>query len=252
MAKVNEYLMGWARLLRALPTMLKLMRKGKKGKKGKKGNVRVGSPKTGGWFFGDRDSFPIVYINLDGRRDRASETLVEFEKLDARDVVRFSAIRDENGGVGCSKSHQKVLASMKDLSFTAAMICEDDVEFLANREEIEDCVSEFLQRPELGVLCLAYRVRGGRAPISRRLAISNNIQTTSCYLVKPFAVEALEKSFANSVSRLEAGESWRIAALDQLWKQTQSREVIFAIPTKPLAHQRESYSDIAQQVKFYR
>lgn len=245
LARAIEYLEGWLRLVRALPAMMGLMRDGGKQDKG------VLDPKGDGWFFNNRDSFPIIYINLDKRIDRAQETLLEFAKVDAHNVARFSAIAHEHGGIGCSKSHLQVLQSLKNSPFTAAMICEDDVEFLASPQEIEEYVYEFLQRPELGVLCLSYRVRGGRLPVSPRLAISNNIQTTGCYLVKPFAVEALERSFSQSVRKLEAGEPWRVAALDQLWKEVQSREIIFAIPQRPLARQRRSYSDIAEQIKFY-
>jgi hypothetical protein len=131
------------------------------------------------------------------------------------------------------------------------MICEDDVEFIAHPQAFSNVIKEFQERRNLGVLCLAYRVRGPRLRISSSLSISNNIQMAACYVVKPFALRPLQQSFQSSVSKLGQGAPWALFANDQLWKQVQTDEIFFCIPHTPMARQRESYSDIAMKTKFY-
>ena len=193
-----------------------------------------------------------VYINLDHRQDRRRELEGEFKRLGLVPPERFSAIKREFGGLGCSESHRNCMSLDLAPHHLALMICEDDLEFLCTKEELQDTIAEFLNNPSLDVLCIGNASIEKPLPISGRLSLANNIQTTSCYVAKPHAIPHLFDAFDKSVNRLIAGGSWSRHALDQTWKEKQQGELFFAIPSRKLAKQRASFSDIELRDVAYR
>jgi glycosyl transferase family 25 len=231
---------GWWRGVSWSPRVLRAWTKGFLSVNKKKRNSNHG------------ERLPVFYINLNYRLDRKSETLEEFARINVEDAVRVAAIRAQNGALGCARSHVKALEALRQEDFGIAMICEDDVEFLIDRSQLDSVLQEFQAIDGLGVLCLANRVHGPRFPVSKLLAISNNIQMAACYVVKPAALKPLLASFQRSVEGLSEGRSTLDFAIDQRWKEVQTSKVFFSIPRKPVARQRRSYSDIEKKVKFYR
>jgi len=195
--------------------------------------------------------FPVSFINLSDRKDRLKLVTHEFARVEISKAKRIPAIKDQNGALGCAKSHVKALDALSQANFQLAMVCEDDVEFLTDRQVLNELISEFQRIPGLGVLCLANRVRGPRLPISKMLSVSNNIQMAACYVIKPFALKPLRQSFSNSVLALGEGADLAEASIDQLWKKVQTNEVFFSVPRAKVARQRKSYSDIAGRIKQY-
>ena len=49
------------------------------------------------------------YINLEHRTDRKEHVLNQLTNLGLPNVERFNAIKMENGAIGCSMSHLKIL-----------------------------------------------------------------------------------------------------------------------------------------------
>lgn len=202
-----------------------------------------------------RQNFPRIlarYINLDYRQDRRDLIEVELRKLPFIRAERVSATRDPNGSLGCAQSHIEALGQFLKSPDTITIICEDDLEFIASSDEIQEAIKEFWEHPMLDVLCLSFRLRGPRLPISQTMAVGNNIQTAACYVVKRKAARALLANFLESKKLLISGAPPSHASIDITWKTLQARQLIFAIPRNPLALQRESYSDIAKKVKKYR
>ena len=77
-----------------------------------------------------------IYINLDSRNDRRElfeNHLKELTTLYPNDynftpIPRFSAIRnEENGAIGCTKSHIECIRLAKANGWDHILICEDDV-----------------------------------------------------------------------------------------------------------------------------
>jgi len=240
-----EHMTGWRLFLLWTPRLMSSALRGCF----KRGFAQSSIPT--GDFVNDFADLPAYYINLDSRPDRNDETLTEFERLKLRSPVRYPAALHSNGGLGCSISHRNLVQLLLDNGSGLTMICEDDVEFVFEGREFSTILKEFQERKHLGVLCLAYRLRGPRLPISRQLSVSNNIQMAACYVVKPFALRPLLRSFESSVSHLRDGAPYKTFALDQLWKRVQTREVFFCIPRTPMARQRRSFSNIALTTKFY-
>lgn len=193
----------------------------------------------------------IHFINLDHRVDRLKQVSKELSKLNLGSPKRFSAIYEVSGAVGCAKSHGYLTQSLGGSS-SPALICEDDAEFLVSKKRLKEVIDEFLADRVLDVLCIANSTSGQPHRISERLAITNNTQTTSCYLVKPSALKLLSKSFLKSSRMLEAGFPANRYAADMLWKRLQNGRLIFAVPTVRLARQTSSYSDIQRRFTDYR
>jgi hypothetical protein len=184
-----------------------------------------------------------VYINLDSRRDRKLQVLEEFTGIGMEDPHRFPALARTPGILGCTLSHAVVLEESKSDS-RPIMGCEDDVEFLATRADIETVLGAFLRDPSLDVLCLAYNLGAQPHRLNPLLAITNDTQTASCYVVKDRAKAPLARIFFLGASRLEKGAPAWAAANDIMWKRLQRTSLAFAIPHKPMARQRASFSDI--------
>jgi len=193
----------------------------------------------------------LQYINLPERSDRRREFESELSKFDFVRPVRIIATPDSNGSLGCAKSHVDALTQFLNSSEDVTIICEDDVEFVGSPKEIAAIIDEFESSQLVDVLCLAYRLRGPRLPVSSTMAIGNNIQTTACYVVGRAAAKAVRENFSKSEQLLAAGISPRIASIDIRWKSLQFHPLTFAVPRAPMARQRESYSDIAKRVKRY-
>lgn len=195
---------------------------------------------------------PTTYINLKGRPDRARQTQQEFKRLGMRNVVRFEAVDLPNRSLGAASSHHRILSTFLEERLTSpALICEDDVEFLADASELQRIYAEFVDDPRLDVLCLAFLIKNTvkdrlLAPwgISEHLMISNEVVTQACYVVKPSALVPLVKSLNRSKRLLELGVPWHLAAGDVLWQSLQQGRLTFAIPRDRVVRQRAGFSDI--------
>lgn len=193
----------------------------------------------------------IRYINLDSRLDRRAAFEHEMEKIGVSWHARVSAVSANPGALGCGLSHINVLREWGATPGRLLLVCEDDAEFIAPRTDLDALIREFASMPKLKVLALAHRT-AWHIPITKRLAISSDIQTTAAYVVKPESIGELVEAFDGSVRRLRLGVSARRAAIDIAWKRMQ-REHLFAIPTRTCVIQRAGYSDIQRsQVNYYR
>jgi len=199
------------------------------------------------------------FINLNRRTDRRRETESALQGVGVATYSRFDAVDGsalsvsfmssvQSGSLGCALSHKAVLGNLLD-SETPVLICEDDVHFAVGAGDFRMVVQEFLDNPYLDVLCLAANVSDLPVMVSNRLAISQDISTTACYLVKPLAIPLLHKCFDESSRRLLAGEAVQTASIDQLWKELQRRSLFFGVPTQKIALQRRSKSDITGNIE---
>jgi glycosyl transferase family 25 len=122
------------------------------------------------------------------------------------------------------------------------VVCEDDATFKMPRESIDAIVDEFFQNSDLSVLCLGNNPTH-IIPISERLGISADVQTTSCYVVKAGAVDAVLAAAHRSARMLRVGVRDNKAAIDVVWKTAQQKN-FFAVPLERAVEQLASYSDI--------
>ncbi len=185
----------------------------------------------------------VSFINLDRRPDRREEMVAELEKLGLENYNAFRAIEASPGSLGCSLSHAALLQVEQENS-DLIMVCEDDARFLLGRKELDEIVEAFYLDLRLDLLCLSYKIQNSPLLVDDKFAISNNIQTTACYIVRRQHVSKLSKVMNRSANRLARGWPEWFSALDIAWKALQRWELIFAIPQRPCVIQRASFSDV--------
>lgn len=195
-------------------------------------------------------SYHLVWINLNHRVDRRVQFEGELRRLRSSSTQRFEAIFSQNGALGCALSHAAVLRAW-DGGAELLMVCEDDVQFLKGPAELHNLIFEFALNPHLDVLALGSSVLGTFVPVSAALAITNETQTTSCYILKSRARDVLLRDFERSSRLLARGVSSSRAAIDVLWKRTQQSRLIFCVPRETMVRQRPSFSDIENNYVAY-
>lgn len=184
----------------------------------------------------------IIYINISSRTDRNLSVRSELSKLEDFDYSRFDAIKNENGALGCALSHLNVLKSWSSNSDSLLMVCEDDIELRISNKEFKLLLDNFQNDSFMDVLCLGFNHFNG-VNYKQDFVLSSNIQTTSCYILKPHMRDVLIKVFSDSVEMLEHGVDSRFAALDIVWKLIQSKYNFF-VTRQRFVIQKPFYSDI--------
>jgi hypothetical protein len=194
----------------------------------------------------------ISVINLDERVERYAAFCSQMDNLGVARWTRIQAINGAPlspglapffaGSTGCTLSHIRALESADWKSIDALMICEDDLEFLVGRSELEQVLFEFLSNPRLDVLALYGRARGGSASVSTHLRIVVGLVGRVCYVVKPHMVQPLIERFQAGVPLLARGK--RKGKGDQMWRKLQRTKYFFASPKKAFVQNSGGYSDI--------
>jgi len=83
---------------------------------------------------------PILYINLEKRKDRKEHMEKQLKKYN---FERVNAIENENGYVGCAESHIKCLKLAIERNYEEVIILEDDFMFLNGNNFNDMKIPEF-------------------------------------------------------------------------------------------------------------
>lgn len=107
------------------------------------------------WEFVDK----IVYINLDNRQDRRDIMKSFFEKgqIPEDKIIRFSAIRKNNGAIGCLESHTQVLRMAKQQNWKNVLILEDDLQWINLETQYSELENLTKQSWDVILLCGWYQ-----------------------------------------------------------------------------------------------
>ena len=98
----------------------------------------------------------VIYLNLDKRTDRRNEIEGELNKLDI-DYIRFSAIENKNGPIGCCESHLEIIKLARKNEYKNVLIFEDDFTLLVTKEQFyEEMNKLFSSNVNFDVCLLAY------------------------------------------------------------------------------------------------
>jgi glycosyl transferase family 25 len=182
------------------------------------------------------------YINLDKRCDRRKyfENQMKLLKWSA---TRFPAIENENGALGCSLSHLKLLEYAKKNNFNHILIMEDDITFL-NPLIFTQNLDKFLSSNiEFDVLLIAGNNIGPYKIINDYCVQTSHCQTTTGYLVKHTYFDTLIENFKNSIAGLIKKYNINEYAIDQHWCKLQQIHRWFLL-TPLTVTQKPDYSDI--------
>lgn len=191
------------------------------------------------------------YINLDHRIDRKEHVEKELDSIGIK-AKRFNAIKMENGAIGCSMSHLKILQDAKNNQLDHVLIVEDDITFL-DSELFKSQINRFfeLHGNKWDVILFAGNNIPPYEKIDDTCVKVSHCQTTTGYLVNGHYINILAQNIKMGLTHLlnKPNEKNKFA-IDRFWFILQGASNWFLI-TPLTVVQREDYSDIEQKVTNY-
>lgn len=192
-----------------------------------------------------------VYINLEHRIDRKEHVEKELDSIGIK-AKRFNAIQMENGAIGCSMSHLKILQDAKNNQLDHVLIVEDDITFL-DSELFKSQINRFfeLHGNKWDVILFAGNNIPPYEKIDDTCVKVSHCQTTTGYLVNGHYINILAQNIKMGLTHLlnKPNEKNKFA-IDRFWFILQGASNWFLI-TPLIVVQREDYSDIEQKVTNY-
>ena len=205
----------------------------------------------------------IFYINLDHRLDRKEHVEAQLNEVGLKGFQRFNAIKMENGAVGCSMSHLKLLQTALKKDYEHILILEDDITFLdpelfktqLNTFFKEQSKKEHLKKEQKGSSWDVVLIAGNNMPPYQKIDDTcikvTRCQTTTGYLVNGHYIEKLMNNVKMGLTNLlNDPAKHTLYAIDKFWFALQETDNWFLI-TPLTVVQREDYSDIEKKVINY-
>ena len=192
------------------------------------------------------------YINLDHRTDRKEHVTNQLTNLGLHGFERFNAIKMENGAVGCSMSHLKILQTAFQNNWDHVLIVEDDITFL-DLDLFKANFETFLQRNgnNWDVILLAGNNMPPYDTIDDVCIKVKRCQTTTGYLVNGHYIKKLMENVKMGLTQLiHKPASHAMYAIDKFWFLLQAVDKWYLI-IPPTVVQREDYSDIEKRQTNY-
>jgi glycosyl transferase family 25 len=187
----------------------------------------------------------VFYINLASRTDRREKVEEELTKLKWK-FERFDAIRNENGRIGCSTSHLRVLELAKSRDLDYVVVVEDDIHFTfpALFNALFDQFKKSKEYNEFDVLLLAGNLRPPVELVSKHLLRVHKSWTTTGYIVKKHYYDTLIENIREGIENLtKEPENHHLYAIDAYWMRLQERDRWFILVPRTI-NQRPDMSDI--------
>jgi len=191
------------------------------------------------------------YINLEHRTDRKEHVEKELKTIGLTGQ-RFNAIKMDNGAIGCSMSHLKLLQEAIKNNLDHILIVEDDIKFL-NPELFKSQFNKFIKNHgnNWDVILLAGNNMPPYQNIDDTCIKVSRCQTTTGYLVNGHYLKILctniKMGLTNLLNKPDEPNKY---AIDKFWFILQNNSRWFLI-TPPTVVQREDYSDIEKKVTNY-
>lgn len=187
------------------------------------------------------------YINLDTRTDRKSHVERELSNIGIK-AQRFNAIKMENGAIGCSLSHLKLLQTAKINNWDHILIVEDDIQFIKPsvfKKQFNTFLSEF---NTFDVVLIAGNNMPPYIETNSKCCIQvKKCQTTTGYLVKKHYYDTIITNYREGITKLmREPHNHRFYAIDKYWFNLQAVDKWYLI-TPLTVTQREDYSDIEKR-----
>jgi glycosyl transferase family 25 len=187
------------------------------------------------------------YINLDHRTDRKEHIEKELEKVGIY-AQRFNAIKMQNGAVGCSMSHLKILQDAYTKQLDHVLIMEDDISFL-DPELFKRHFNKFLEKHgnAWDVILLAGNNMPPYEQIDEVCIKVSRCQTTTGYIVNGHYIQKLMQNVKMGLTHLiNKPNDHRLYAIDKFWQVLQNVDRWYLV-IPPTVVQRPDYSDIEKK-----
>lgn len=198
------------------------------------------------WSFIDK----IIYINIDRRKDRAEKIQNELSKIGApaEKVLKFSAYEEENGAIGCTKSHLEILKIAKDMNWENVLILEDDVQFVKQHQTIDNVNNYFnaLQNINWDVAFLSANIfEYSSLPKCKNILKIHKSFAACAYIVNKKYYQTLIDNYEDSLSLLTKTGRKDLHALDSHWHSLMKKDIWISIHPN-FGYQGADFSEIEQ------
>ena len=191
------------------------------------------------------------YINLEHRTDRKAYVEDQLKNIGIN-APRFNAIKMENGAIGCSMSHLKLLQMAQQNKLDHILIVEDDITFL-DPELFKTQFKKFMELhgKNWDVILLGGNNMPPYEKIDETCIKVSRCQTTTGYLVNGHYINALLTNIKMGLNNLlKHPENHKNFAIDKFWFVLQKMSRWYLI-TPPTVIQRQDYSDIEKRITNY-
>lgn len=189
----------------------------------------------------------VFYINLEHRVDRRQNAEEQLRSV-GFSPQRFNALKMDNGAIGCSFSHLKILETAKKEGWSHVVIVEDDVYFTQPDLFVKQ-TNKFLEKHEGKYDVILFS--GNNIPPYREVddccVQVRTCQTATCYLVMNHYFDTLIDNFKTGLRLLmKEPHNHVMYALDKFWFLLQCRDRWYMIIPLSVV-QKPSYSDIEKR-----
>ncbi|MBW5405646.1 glycosyltransferase family 25 protein [Morganella morganii] len=198
------------------------------------------------WNFVDK----VVYINLAERTDRRESIEFQLNKLGVppEKIIRFDAVKNENGTLGCTLSHIGVMTMAEKNKWSNVLVLEDDMIF-HNDDESLDRINYFFSSLissswDAGLLSGSYFNINKIHNCFYRLYFS---YLANSYIVNQHYYTTLRNCFLMSEEKLKKGVPRNECCLDMLWNELMKKDSWYAI-YPCIGYQSVCMSDIEHTV----
>lgn len=206
-----------------------------------------------------------IYINLKKRPERKKEALEELKKIGITQTlqtthptaIHLEAIEEENGAIGCTKSHIKCLEIAIANDWEQVFICEDDIVFTQPELFLQQ-LQKFIDNPpnpDWDLLMVTGNNNDRYDKIENVdycVKLTGFCQTTAGYIVRKHYYNRLLENYKQGLEKFEKNPNEdKLYSIDQQWKSLQSNDNWYFI-MPPTIVQRPGYSDILKIPTDYR
>jgi glycosyl transferase family 25 len=183
----------------------------------------------------------VVYINLEHRTDRKIEIEQVLSDFPQEKVLRFNAIKESHGGIGCTKSHIAVLELAIENNWKNYLVVEDDAIWSSNALKSYELLVQLIEKPyDVIVLGSVYPKYDSNYKVS-------SVQSGTAYIVSQQYYSTLLQNLKEGLQGFLQTGNYPVYALDQYWKRIQPLGNWYCV-IPSLMIQRPGYSDIEKSV----
>jgi len=183
----------------------------------------------------------IIYINLEHRTDRKAEIEHVLSNIPPEKILRFNAIKESHGGIGCTKSHIAVLEMAIENNWKNYLVVEDDAVWSPNAHNSYQLLLQLIENPfdviTLGTVFAKYD--------SNYKLLSG--QTTTAYIVSQQYYPTLLQNYKEGLKGFLETGNYPVYSIDQYWKRIQPVGNWYCV-IPSLLIRRPGYSDIEKAV----
>ena len=188
----------------------------------------------------------IIFINLDNRKDRLEHMKKMLYFIDPNKIHRLDAIKDNNGVIGCSKSHIRCLEIAIKNNWKNVLILEDDFIWNNYQESVKIFENIYHTYPHFDVITLGNTF----AKFDKKTYKLYDGSSTVAYLVNRHYYKKLKDNYEKGLINLLNLQSPEKNAVDRIWKILIQKDNWYIV-NPSLCRQISDYSSIEKKYVNY-